>query len=69
MERQLIVEDVVQILLHEGHGVGEAVLLVVSAVIHVGVVTEEDKRHVGKQESHVFLPRSLGRKESNPAAI
>lgn len=41
VERQLVVEDVVQILLHEGHRVGEAVLLVVSAVVHVGVVAED----------------------------
>lgn len=41
MERQLVVEDVVEVLLHEGHRVGEAVLLVVSAVVHVGVVTED----------------------------
>lgn len=32
---QLLVQHVVEILLHEDHGVGETVLLVVSAVIHV----------------------------------
>lgn len=41
MERQLVIQDVVQILLHEDHGAGETVLLVVSAVVHVGVITEE----------------------------
>lgn len=42
MERQLIIQDVVEILLHENHGVRETVLLVVSAVVHVGVITEEE---------------------------
>lgn len=44
MKRQLVVQDVVEILLHERHRVGETVLLVVSAVVHVGVITEEDTR-------------------------
>lgn len=43
MERQLVVQDVVEILLHESHRVGETVLLVVSAVVHVGVITEDDR--------------------------
>ena len=34
-------QDVVEIFLHEYHGVGETVLLVVSAVVHVGVITED----------------------------
>lgn len=42
VEGQLIVQDVIEIFLHERHGVGEAVLLVVSAVVHIGVITEKD---------------------------
>lgn len=57
MKRQLVVEDVVQILLHEGHGVGEAVLLVVSAVVHVGVVTEDGIGDVRKHEPQTLQPR------------
>lgn len=43
VKRQLFVKDVVQILLHESHCVRKTVLLVVSAVIHVGIVTKNVK--------------------------
>lgn len=46
MERKIIIQDIVEILLHEGHGVGETVLLVVSTVIHVGVITGDDKNYI-----------------------
>lgn len=42
VKRHVIVQDVVEILLHEGHGVREPVLLVVSAVVHVGVITDDE---------------------------
>lgn len=45
VERQFVVQDIVEILLHEHHGVGETVLLVVSAVIHVRVITEDETKH------------------------
>ena len=45
VEGQFIIEDIVQILLHKCHGVGETVLLVVSAVVHVRVITEDDTEY------------------------
>ena len=48
VERQLVMQHVVEIFLHERHGVGETVLLVVSAVVHVGVITE-DHTHQNNQ--------------------
>lgn len=42
MEWHIIIKDVVKILFHEGHSTGEPVLLVVSAVVHVRVITNDD---------------------------
>lgn len=42
MEWHIIIKDVVKILFHEGHSTGEPVLLVVSAVVHVRVITSDD---------------------------
>lgn len=46
VKRQLIVQHVVEIFLHEDHRVGKTVFLVVSAVVHVGVVTKTFSRNI-----------------------
>lgn len=44
VEGQLVVQDVVEIFLHECHGVGKTIFLVVSAIVHVGVITEDGSK-------------------------
>lgn len=54
VERHLIIQDIVEIFLHEHHRVSKPVLLVVSAVIHVGVVTKDETNpgeSTGKEKS------------------
>lgn len=53
MKWQIIIQDIVEIFLHENHGVGESVLLVVSAVVHVGVITEDDTSQQVQQIKNV----------------
>lgn len=61
VEGQLLVQNVVQVLLHEHHGVGEAVLLVVSAVVEVGIIaadeTEEFRERIRPELCHTHTVR------------
>lgn len=49
VKRKLVVQDVVEIFLHEDHCIGEPVFLVVPAVVHVGVIAEEDKHQTNNE--------------------
>lgn len=68
VKRQLVIQDVVQILLHENHGVGETVLLVVSAVVHVGVVAEGEKlfKHIYSLSKNAMSLMSFLQKYNGP---